>query len=102
MNSPISFKRGDKVKVWSLQSWQDGGFINGEEGIVVQDSHGGSVIVALVRNIGGEYKLDTNYEVYPEQCRLVEAAQTLPSSYQLAKEKLKKFAKTIRPKRKLF
>lgn len=34
------FKRGDIVKVWSLQSFHGGGFIDGRKGIVGQDQTG--------------------------------------------------------------
>lgn len=64
------FKKGDVVKVYSLQSFFHGGFINGEEGIVSQDQNSGSVLVAVKRKIDGKYKIDSFYEVYPEQLRL--------------------------------
>ena len=66
------YEEGDVVKVWSLQSFFHGGFINGEEGVVVQDQNeGSSVIVAVERRINGKDKIDPNYEIYPEQLRLV-------------------------------
>lgn len=66
------YKRGDVVKVWSLQSFDEGGFIDGREGVVKQDQNGGkSVIVAVERNIGGVMKLDPSYEVYAQQLELV-------------------------------
>jgi hypothetical protein len=67
------YKKGDVVKVYSLQSFSYGGFLNGEEGIVSQDQHGeqGSVLVAVKRNFDGVYKIDPSYEVYPEQLRKV-------------------------------
>ena len=66
------YKEGDVVKVWSLQSFFHGGFINGREGVVTQDQHqDGSVLVAVERKIETEDKIDPNYEVYPEQLCLV-------------------------------
>ncbi len=68
----IKYETGDKVKVYSLQSFFDGGFINGTEGAVKQDQlDGGSVLVSVKRKIDGEYKIDSSYEVYPEQLRLI-------------------------------
>ena len=66
------YKEGDVVKIWSLQSFSYGGFINGKEGVVVQDQlKGSSVIVAVERRIDTEDEIDPNYEVYPEQIKLV-------------------------------
>jgi len=66
------FKKGDIVKVWSLQSFYDGGFIKGTEGVVIQDqNNGGSVLVAVVRKFGGKDRIDPSYEVYSQQLRLV-------------------------------
>lgn len=68
----FKYKRGDVVKVWSLQSFSDGGFINGREGIVSQDQgNGTSVLVAVERKINGKNKIDPSYEVYPQQLKLV-------------------------------
>ena len=67
------YKEGDVVKVWSLQSFSHGGFINGTEGVVAQDQlENGSVIVVVERRIKGEDRIDPNYEVYPEQLYLVQ------------------------------
>lgn len=69
------YKRGDVVKVWSLQSFDGGGFLEGEEGVVFQDqSVGGSVFVTVKRRFDGEDKIDPDYEVYSEQLRLVHKA----------------------------
>ena len=68
----MKYKKGDKVKVYSLQSFSDGGFINGTEGVIFQDQiDNGSVIVSVERNFKGTYKIDKYYEVYPEQLRLI-------------------------------
>lgn len=74
------FKRGDIVKIWSLQSFHGGGFIDGKKGIVRQDQTGNSVLVIVHRkvNIGKPYPhnniIDSSYEVYPRQLELVEKA----------------------------
>jgi len=65
------FKKGDRVKVWSLQSFNQGGFLNGEPAIVRQSQTGDSVILAVVRNFDGVYKVDESYEVYAKQCELI-------------------------------
>ena len=68
----MKYYKGDRVKVFSLQSFHHGGFLNGTFGTVTQDQgDGGSVIVSVRRKIKGEYKIDRSYEVYPEQLRLV-------------------------------
>jgi hypothetical protein len=65
------YKKGDIVKVWSLQSFFGGGMINGREGIVSQDQgKGKSVLVAVKRTISGESQIDPSYEVYPQQLKL--------------------------------
>lgn len=70
-----NYKKGDIVRVWSLQSFHHGGFIDGRIGIVRQDQgKGSSVIVALMRNFGGERMVDFAYEVYARQCELVATA----------------------------
>lgn len=65
------FKKGDIVKVWSLQSFHDGGFINGKEGVVIQDQTGDSVLVSVVRKFEGKDQVDPCYEVYSQQLRIV-------------------------------
>ena len=66
------FKKGDVVKVYSLQSFFDGGFLKGEEGIVYQDQlPNDSVLVTVKRLIDGKRRVDPSYEVYQEQLRLV-------------------------------
>ena len=67
----MKYKTGDVVKVWSLQSFSGGGFINGEEGIVSQNQTGDSVLVAVKRKIDSEYKIDPFYEVYEQQLKLI-------------------------------
>lgn len=65
--------KGDVVKIWSLQSFQHGGYINGKEGLVSQDQDkiGDSVLVSVVRRLDGEDNLDPYYEVYSQQLELV-------------------------------
>jgi hypothetical protein len=82
------FKKGDKVKVWSLQSFTNGGFLNGEPAIVRQSQNGDSVILCVVRNFGGEYKLDKSYEVYAKQCELIQEAPKSETSYIKASKEL--------------
>jgi len=65
------FKAGDVVKVYSLQSFKHGGFLNGTEGVVTQDQTGESVIVAVNRKIKGQEKIDPSYEVYAKQLEMV-------------------------------
>ena len=67
------YSKGDAVRVWSLQSFSGGGFLNGRKGIVSQDQVGGSVLVAVERKLHGEDMVDTSYEVYPEQLKLISA-----------------------------
>jgi hypothetical protein len=68
-----TFKAGDKVKVWSLQSWSGGGFLNGKEAIVRQDQGSvDSVLLIVDRMIGGREQTDHAYEVYARQCELIE------------------------------
>lgn len=67
----LVYKRGDIVKVWSLQSFSNGGFLNGEIAIVRQDQTGSSVLLIVSRNIKGTYMLDLSYEVYTKQVELV-------------------------------
>lgn len=74
------YKRGDVVKVWSLQSFDGGGFLKGKEGVVFQDQLPGedSVLVTVKRRIDGQNKIDPNYEVYAEQLKLVRKADEKP------------------------
>lgn len=66
-------KQGDRVLVWSLQSFLGGGFLKGEPAFVRQTQHSsrGSVILCVIRNIDGIYQIDDGYEVYPEQVKVV-------------------------------
>jgi hypothetical protein len=74
------FKRGDIVKVWSLQSFHGGGFLDGEKAIVRQDQTGSSVLLIVRRNLNlnglfeKNHHLDTSYEVYGKQVELVQKA----------------------------
>ena len=64
------FKKGEKVKVWSLQSWQGGGFLKGKKAIVHQDQRGSSVLIEVKRrNKQGKDELDKSYEVYAKQLK---------------------------------
>ncbi len=74
------FKKGDRVIVWSLQSFSGGGFLNGEPAFVRQDQKGSSVILCVIRNFSGTYKLDKSYEVYSKQCELVNGTKTTNNS----------------------
>ena len=65
------YKKGDKVKVWSLQSFMGGGFLKGAEAVVYQDQLGDSVLISVERNMKGEVKIDPHYEVYAEQLQLI-------------------------------
>lgn len=58
------FRTGEKVRVYSLQSFDGGGFIDGACGTVRQDQIGGSVLVTLPGR-------ENSYEVYPEQLRII-------------------------------
>lgn len=78
----MRYKKGDVVKVWSLQSFHGGGFLKGKQGIVKQDQIGDSVLVSVERNFGGEYRVDPSYEVYAKQLELV----SRPKDYDLVQE----------------
>lgn len=75
MSSEV-FEKGDHVRVWSLQSFHGGGFLDGEDALVRQDQHGRSVILIVARkfpsftdeSIRG---IDSSYEVYAQQIQLV-------------------------------
>jgi len=85
------FKKGDRVLVWSMQSFFYGGFLNGEPAFLRQSQHGekGSLILSVIRNFGGDYKIDECYEVYKEQVKEVSK-----KDWSATKE-LKKFRKEI-------
>jgi len=82
-------KKGDRVLVWSLQSFFDGGFLKAEPAFLRQSQKGDSVILCVIRNRKGEYKIDESYEVYREQ--------VVPISKNKwgAKKRLKRFRKEI-------
>ena len=82
-------KKGDRLLVWSLQSFSYGGFLNGEPAFARQDSIGDSVLVCVIRNYKGEYKIDEHYEVYNKQVELV------TNDKWKAKKQLKEFRKLI-------
>ena len=91
------FKKGDRVKVWSLQSFNGGGFLKGEPAFVRQDQgEGDSVILCVVRKIDGEYKVDESYEVYDRQCELIKENQKPENmDYQDARHDLELYYKQI-------
>lgn len=60
-----TFRAGEKVRVYSLQSFFGGGFIKGQVGTVKQDQHGGASVLIALRG------REQSYEVYPEQLRLI-------------------------------
>ncbi len=64
------YKKGDLARVYSLQSFFNGGLLNGEPCIVYQDQYASSVLVIVNRNFNGKYRPDFSYEVYPEQLRI--------------------------------
>ena len=64
------YKRGDLVRVWSLQSFYGGGFLDGVPAIVRQDQTGKSVLLIVNR----KPVLDTSYEVFIQQTELIREA----------------------------
>ena len=68
------YQKGDLVKVWSLQSFHGGGFIDGRIGVVRQKQTGQSVIVHVHRS---GVPLTDSYEVYAQQLELVEAVENI-------------------------
>lgn len=71
-NTDAGFKKGDTVLVWSLQSFNHGGFLNGVPAFVTQDEDdGGSILLTLYRRIGGIDQIDDDYEVYPQQVKRI-------------------------------
>lgn len=88
---PRRFKKGDRVRVWSLQSFEHGGFLNGEPAFVAQSQVGDSVFLSVVRNFDGVYKLDKSYEVYARQCELMEEIEMKSGSYEKAKLDMLKY-----------
>jgi len=64
-------KKGEQVRVWSLQSFFGGGFLNGVVAEVKQDQMGNSVLLRVVRNLNGKKCVDESYEVYREQCKRI-------------------------------
>jgi len=64
-------KKGDRVLVWSLQSFNNGGFLKAEPAFLRQSQNGDSVILCVIRNFNGTYKIDESYEVYVKQIESV-------------------------------
>ena len=64
-------KKGDRVLVWSLQSFYHGGLLKGEPAFLKQNQYGASVILCVIRNFDGTDKIDESYEVYWEQVKRV-------------------------------
>lgn len=79
--------KGQRVLVWSLQSFRGGGFLNGEPAFVRQTESGDSVILCVIRNINGKDVIDESYEVYVQQTKEV-CKECWP-----AKKELKAFRK---------
>jgi len=66
-------KKGQRVLVWSLQSFSGGGFLNGEPAFLRQSTDDcGSVILCVMRKISGRIVIDESYEVYQQQVRPVD------------------------------
>ena len=63
---PKFLKKGDRVLVWSLQSFFGGGFLKGEPAFLRQDQHGDSLILCVVR-MKDTVQIDEAYEVYYQQ-----------------------------------
>ena len=83
-------EKGQRVLVWSLQSFHGGGFLNGAPAFVKQSvTDSGSVILCVIRNIGGKMVIDESYEVYQQQVMIVD------KGYWPASKLLKRFRKTV-------
>jgi len=67
----MMLRKGQRVLVWSLQSFHGGGFLEGEPAFVRQDSSDKSVILCVVRKKGTSFQIDESYEVYVKQVELV-------------------------------
>ena len=85
----IFMKKGQRVLVWSLQSFKGGGFLNGEPAFARQTENGDSVILCVIRNINGRSVIDESYEVYIQQTKEV-CKECWP-----AKKELKAFRKKV-------
>ena len=78
-------KKGQRVLVWSLQSFSGGGFLRGEPAFLAQSTtDGGSLILCVMRKKNGNLVLDDSYEVYQEQVRVV-GKENWPASCRLRK-----------------
>ncbi len=99
--SSNKFKRGDIVKVWSLQSFHGGGFLKGKKALVRQNQTSDAVQVIVPRKVKLEgikesvTCLDTSYEIYARQVDLVE--ETTSERTKMVEEFLK-LNQTIRGK----
>lgn len=82
-------QKGDRVLVWSLQSFSHGGFLKAEPAFLRQSQTGDSVILCVIRNFNGKYKIDKSYEVYDKQVQKV-CKEDWP-----AKKELKKLRKDV-------
>ncbi len=95
------YKKGDLVRVYSLQSFCEGGFINGRVGIVKQDQMSGdSVLVIVRRKHKSEESLDTSYEVYAKQLRVV-CRVVLTEKLNEKIDKIKRYSKKLGKFKKL-
>lgn len=82
-------KKGDRVLVWSLQSFFGGGFLDAEPAFLRQSQSQKSVILCVIRNSNGTYKVDESYEVYREQVKPISKNEWK------ADKELKKLRKSI-------
>lgn len=58
---------GSPVRVWSLHSDTQGGFLDGEDATFLGMAPDGQARIEVTRNMSGEYQLDADYRVWPEQ-----------------------------------
>lgn len=89
------YKKGDLVNVYSLQSFDYGGFLDGDKAVVRQDSKSKSIFLCVVRNIGGAYKVDLSYEVYKEQVKPYKKKRAPEVKCKKANKLLKKVRKIL-------
>lgn len=83
------YKKGDLVKVYSLQSFFGGGFLNGNLCVVYQDQNGSSVLVTVSRNFGSmNYRLYFSYEVYEKQLEKIISFEDMNSYHKNKLEKI--------------
>lgn len=71
MSSKV-YQKGDRVRVWSLQSWEGRGFIKGELATVTQKQIGSSILVRFDKDKYNPPPEHATYEVYAEQVKPVD------------------------------